>query len=383
MRRVEAGLQRGGADIALGNMLADIQEELLAQYGQPQHLSFLGLLATGGPDSTSFVPPRQCPPVSKRKRRDKPLKRSRTTEVQFEAEDGLPLSSSSCGRYFAAGCQEEGGEKSTEAHSQKSNTLHDWCSRLSRAPRMPRMEGAALVHWTQDDWACALHPMGELGPYLKSTSAPFSGLVHGAQPATPAVPGLQPTTETSGLETTSGDQGDAGAPTVKHSATANDVLVSPQFDPAVVVNYVKCRCAELPMRLRLEALQMRRHEHLLRQHMQELIRFSEFLTLCGAVPSGATWENTTGGSAGSNSSGPSKASLCPFAKASSLPPGYMDAAKRDGVEGLQLLSRCFQRVAELERLVTLDSTNKVLCAERMVLLSATTLAAARRVDLNI
>ncbi|CCW69566.1 unnamed protein product [Phytomonas sp. Hart1] len=302
MRRGDAGAPRCPADVALGQMLAGIQQELLRRYGQPREWSILRRLAPG-----------------EEGRREKSQKRGR--------------------------------------------------------------EGDALVHLTPDDWACALHPMAELGPYLASTSAPSSERRDGGELRSLAGTSPQSAPEGLAVERTSIDRGDGDAPPETPGATANDRLTSSPLDSAVVVNYVKCRCAELPMRLRLEALQMRRHEHLLRQHMQELIRLSEFLALCGAVPSGTTWETPTGGLADSSHAGTAKASFGQFEK-SSPPPGHMDLAKRDGVEGLQLLSRCFQRVAELERLVESDSMNKVLCAERMVLLSATTLAAARRVDLN-
>lgn len=46
----------------------------------------------------------------------------------------------------------------------------------------------------------------------------------------------------------------------------------------LVDNYVRCRCAELPMLLQAEALSLQHLERLRRQNMKELILFSQFIT---------------------------------------------------------------------------------------------------------
>ncbi|KAG5484408.1 hypothetical protein LSCM4_07975 [Leishmania orientalis] len=123
-------------------------------------------------------------------------------------------------------------------------------------------------------------------------------------------------------------------------------------DPCELLQYVQMRCAELPMRLQSEALQTRRYEHLLRQHMRELVTLSEYMTLVSrtspalaAVPRGG---------------------LEPTTNVAQLP---LDLRALLEEEMGPRLERCRARVRELEAMVRRGAEAKVRCCQRMVLLS--------------
>ncbi|KAG5505336.1 hypothetical protein JIQ42_07544 [Leishmania sp. Namibia] len=123
-------------------------------------------------------------------------------------------------------------------------------------------------------------------------------------------------------------------------------------DPCELLQYVQMRCAELPMRLQSEALQTRRYEHLLRQHMRELITLSEYMTLVSrtsptlaAVPRGGSEQTTN---------------------VAQLP---LDLRALFEEETGPRLERCRARIGELEAMVRQGAEATVRCCQRMVLLS--------------
>ncbi|KAG5483529.1 hypothetical protein CUR178_07850 [Leishmania enriettii] len=137
-------------------------------------------------------------------------------------------------------------------------------------------------------------------------------------------------------------------------------------DPCELLQYVQMRCAELPMRLQSEALQTRRYEHLLRQHMRELVTLSEYMTLVSrtspalaAVPRSCS-EST--------------------ANVAQLP---HDLRALFEEEMDPRLERCRARARELEAMVRRGAEAKVRCCQRMVLLSEFVRTLVRHVTAHV
>ncbi|KAG5509629.1 hypothetical protein JKF63_06334 [Porcisia hertigi] len=120
-----------------------------------------------------------------------------------------------------------------------------------------------------------------------------------------------------------------------------------------LLQYVQLRCAELPMRLQIEALQTRRYEHLLRQHTRELVALSEYMTLIGCNPP----------------------TLAPMPRGVSestqdlaqLPDDLRALLAEEEI--VPRLERCKARIRELETMIRQDAEAKLRCCQRMVLLS--------------
>ncbi|KAK7196665.1 hypothetical protein NESM_000605600 [Novymonas esmeraldas] len=133
-------------------------------------------------------------------------------------------------------------------------------------------------------------------------------------------------------------------------------------DPAAagvdeLLRHVQLRCAELPMRLQIEAQQTRRYEHRLHQHTRELVCLSEYVALVHRAP--PTLATVAAPSPrGSAESTPDLAALPADLRA------LLSAA-----EVTPRLERCRGRIRELESLALQDATAKVRCCQRMVLLS--------------
>lgn len=173
---------------------------------------------------------------------------------------------------------------------------------------------ASLQMLTEADWDVVLYPVSELRPYLANSTRL----------------GTPPTSDSSGE--------------VRGSEA------SARHKREILVAYVKCRVAELPMRLQMEALQMRRHEHLVRAHMKEIVQLSEFLSFqqikhppqMKDVLQGADREDAT--------------LQCLTSRS----------------EAIRRVRRAQERVVELERCISVDCLQKIRCAGRMLLLSALT-----------
>lgn len=126
-----------------------------------------------------------------------------------------------------------------------------------------------------------------------------------------------------------------------------------------LLSYMRLRVAELPMRLQMEALQMRRYEHLLRQQTRELISLSECLALLSRRP--------------------------PILLPSPHGEGNSASTSADGAalltEGdvFDRCDRCRRRVQALEAMVRQSAEGKAHCGQRMVLLSEYAAALAEAV----
>jgi hypothetical protein len=146
-----------------------------------------------------------------------------------------------------------------------------------------------------------------------------------------------------------------------------------------LVRYVQVRCAELPMRLQIEALQTRRYEHLLRQHTRELVTLSEYVTLVSRAPptlAGAAAAATTGDS--SFSSSPQQLLQSPSTGSALLSNDLQKVLAPAEVS--HRLERAEERVRELEAMLRQDAEAKLQCCQRMVLLSEYVHALLRRVQ---
>lgn len=149
---------------------------------------------------------------------------------------------------------------------------------------------------------------------------------------------------------------DATPPPIAAGATGEVESASASLQPTTaneLLQYVQMRCAELPMRLQIEALLIRRYEHLLRQHTRELVTLSEHMTLISRTPP----------------------TLAPVPRGFSEPalnlaqlPVDLRALLAEEEMGPRL-DRCKARICELEAMARQDSEAKVRCCQRMVLLS--------------
>ncbi|CAG9571141.1 conserved hypothetical protein [Leishmania major strain Friedlin] len=142
---------------------------------------------------------------------------------------------------------------------------------------------------------------------------------------------------------------DATLPPIAAGATGEVESTSASLQPAAaseLLQYVQMRCAELPMRLQIEALLTRRYEHLLRQHTRELVTLSEHITLISRTP----------------------LTLAPAPRGfSELTPNLAPLLAEE--EMGPRLERCKARISELEAMARQDAEAKVRCCQRMVLLS--------------
>lgn len=136
-----------------------------------------------------------------------------------------------------------------------------------------------------------------------------------------------------------------------------------------LMRYVQVRCAELPMRLQMEALQTRRYEHLLRQHMRELVTLSEYVALVSRTPPTLAPAPRSVSEAAAQQPQPAGAASLPTDLSLLLSPEEVP----------RRLDRAEERVKELEAMVRLDAVAKVQCCQRMVLLSEYVRALLRRV----
>ncbi|KPI89650.1 hypothetical protein ABL78_1231 [Leptomonas seymouri] len=145
-----------------------------------------------------------------------------------------------------------------------------------------------------------------------------------------------------------------------------------QCDPCAglpgLVRYAQLRCAELPMRLQMEALRTRRYEHLLRQHTRELVTLSEYVTLVSRTP--PTLVAAPRGAPADAHQHPSDSS--------SLPSDVRVLLAPEEVE--HRLERAAERICKLEAMLQQDAEAKVQCCQRMVLLSEYVRALIRRVQ---
>ncbi|KAG5484101.1 hypothetical protein LSCM1_05956 [Leishmania martiniquensis] len=138
-------------------------------------------------------------------------------------------------------------------------------------------------------------------------------------------------------------------------------------DTSELLGYTQMRCAELPMRLQTEALQTRRYEHLLRQHMRELVTLSEFMTLLSRAP--PTLAAVPRGTSD------------PASNVAQLP---VDLRALPAEEEMgPRLARCRARIRELEAMVRQDAEAKVRCCQRMVLLSEFVRALVQHVTAHV
>ncbi|CAJ1987234.1 hypothetical protein conserved [Leishmania donovani] len=149
---------------------------------------------------------------------------------------------------------------------------------------------------------------------------------------------------------------DATLPPIAASATDEVESTSASFQPAAaseLLQYVQMRCAELPMRLQIEALLTRRYEHLLRQHTRELVTLSEHMALISRTP-----PTLAPAPRGFSEPAPNLAQL----------PVDVRALLAEEEMGPRL-ERCQARICELEAMARQDAEAKVRCCQRMVLLS--------------
>lgn len=152
----------------------------------------------------------------------------------------------------------------------------------------------------EEDWESAMHPVADLRPYLSCVT------------------------------------------------TEVDVNVE-QEELDLIEHYVQCRCAELPMRLQTEALTLRNHEQMRRQHMKELILLTQFVVYAS-----------------------------PRDDAQEVPsPSGMRSSTREYEERMD---RQLLLIAELERQIIHEVQMKRRCAQRMMLFSAVTTALVRRLE---
>ncbi|CAM45682.1 conserved hypothetical protein [Leishmania braziliensis MHOM/BR/75/M2904] len=134
-----------------------------------------------------------------------------------------------------------------------------------------------------------------------------------------------------------------------------------------LLRYVQMRCAELPMRLQIEALQARRYEHLLRQHTRELVTLSEYMALVSRTP-----PTLAAVPRGVSEPTPNVAQL----------PVDVRALLAEEEMGPRL-ERCRVRIRELETMARQDAEAKVRCCQRMVLLSEFVRALVRHVTADV
>ncbi|GET86995.1 hypothetical protein, conserved [Leishmania tarentolae] len=149
---------------------------------------------------------------------------------------------------------------------------------------------------------------------------------------------------------------DITLPHIAACATDDVACTSATLQPAEaseLLQYVQMRCAELPMRLQMEALLTRRYEHLLRQHTRELVTLSEYMTLINRTP-----PTLAPAQRGFSEPTPNIAQL----------PVDLRALLAEEEMGPRL-ERCKARISELEAMVRQDAEAKVRCCQRMVLLS--------------
>ncbi|CAJ1006654.1 hypothetical protein Q4I28_001969 [Leishmania naiffi] len=156
-------------------------------------------------------------------------------------------------------------------------------------------------------------------------------------------------------------------PTLPSSAAGTTNEVEGTSACLQLLRYVQMRCAELPMRLQIEALQARRYEHLLRQHTRELVTLSEYMALVSrtpptlaAVPRGVSE---------------------PTPNAAQLPVDVRALLAEE--EMGPRLERCRVRIRELETMARQDAEAKVRCCQRMVLLSEFVRALVRHVTADV
>lgn len=141
-----------------------------------------------------------------------------------------------------------------------------------------------------------------------------------------------------------------------------------------LVRYTQLRCAELPMRLQMEALQTRRYEHLLRQHTRELVTLSEYVALVSRAPPTlvtATPRTTA-----------ATADAAQLQQPQVMDSGQLPSDLRTLLAPEEVghrLERAKERVCELEVMLRQDAEAKVRCCQRMVLLSEYVFALIRRV----
>ncbi|KPA76377.1 hypothetical protein ABB37_07719 [Leptomonas pyrrhocoris] len=151
---------------------------------------------------------------------------------------------------------------------------------------------------------------------------------------------------------------------------APDTPCDPDAGLEELVRYVQLRCAEVPMRLQMEALQTRRYEHLLRQHTRELVTLSEYVTLVARAP--PTFAAAPRGGGGTTADASSS-----LADSAALPSDLRVLLDPEEVQ--HRLERAAERISKLEMMLRHDAAAKVQCCQRMVLLSEYMRALLRRV----
>lgn len=113
-------------------------------------------------------------------------------------------------------------------------------------------------------------------------------------------------------------------------------------------HYVKCRCAELPMRLQTEALILRRHEEARQRDMKQLIHLSQSIVYCAPRAEDQQCSSTV--------------------------------HETVSTELEQRFQRCQLRIRELEQKIAKECRAKRKCSQRMVLMSALVYALIDHLD---
>lgn len=274
---------------------------------------------------------------------------------------------------------DEGNDDSSESHRRACGTD----AAESEAVREILQRFGPLSSLKAEDWDVVLHPVGELRPYLTST-ATASSEEKARRPHQPSAPATLGSGAGGGVRRCGG----GGAEAVKGNRNPPDSDCSasspqgrsdsggtathrPPYVEDAVVQYVKCRAAELPMRLQTEAMQLRRHEQNLRSNTKELIQLSEFLAY---VDHRCPAELDTAPGHRGHAGQPSAVGSSDLTASVELLVSPVEAQRR--------VTRAKERVAELEGLIKLQAGEKVRCAERMVLLSAMTALMLERVFLG-